>query len=40
LQKSNPEENDPTYYFSVKGTYDTQNDTLSGTGEYDRQYPR
>ena len=20
LQKSNPEENDPTYYFSVKGT--------------------
>jgi hypothetical protein len=38
LAKSNPEENDPTYYFSVEGTYDTQNDTLTGTGEYDRQY--
>lgn len=39
LAKSKPEENDPTYYFSVEGTYDTQNDTLTGTGEYDRQYP-
>ena len=40
LQKSNPEQNDHTYYFSVTGTYDTQKDTLLGTGEYDRQYPR
>ena len=39
LSKSNPEENDPTYFFRVEGTYDTQNDTLTGTGEYDRQYP-
>lgn len=39
LSKSNSEENDPTYYFRLEGTYDTQNDTLTGTGEYDRQYP-
>jgi hypothetical protein len=39
LAKTNQEKNDPTYYFSVEGTYDTQNDTLTGTGEYDRQYP-
>jgi hypothetical protein len=39
LSKENPEENDPTYYFNVEGTYETQNDTLTGTGEYDRQYP-
>ncbi len=39
LSKENPEENDPTYYFNVEGTYDTRNDTLTGTGEYDSQYP-
>lgn len=39
LSKYNSEENDPTYYFRLEGTYDTQNDTLTGTGEYDRQYP-
>jgi len=37
LSKSNSEENDPTYYFRLEGTYDTQNDTLTGTGEYDRE---
>jgi hypothetical protein len=37
LSKSNSEENDPTYYFRLEGTYDIQNDTLTGTGEYDRQ---
>jgi len=40
IRKSNPEENDPTYYFKVDGTYDTQSDTLNATGNYDRQFPR
>lgn len=40
IRKSNPEENDPTYYFKADGTYDTLNDTLTATGNYDRQYPR
>jgi len=38
LNKYNAEEQDPTYYFSVEGTYDTENDTLTSTGEYDREY--
>ncbi|HKQ21897.1 MAG TPA: hypothetical protein VJS91_07650, partial [Nitrososphaeraceae archaeon] len=38
LKKYNAEERDPTYYFSVEGTYDTENDTLTSTGGYDRQY--
>jgi len=36
LKKYNTEENDPTYYFNVEGTYDTENDTLTSTGEYNR----
>ena len=40
ISKSNPEEADPTYYFKVEGKYDTANDTLTATGDYDRQYPR
>jgi hypothetical protein len=40
LRKYNQEDNDPTYYYSVEGTYDTESDTLIGTGEYDRQFPR
>jgi hypothetical protein len=39
IRKTNPEENDPTYYLKVDGTYDTQSDTLNATGNYDRQYP-
>ena len=40
IKESNAEENDPIYYFKVDGTYDTQSDTLTGTGNYDRQYHR
>ena len=39
IRKSHPEETDPSYYFKVNGTYDTQSDTLNATGNYDRQYP-
>jgi hypothetical protein len=39
ISKSNKEDNDPTYYFEVEGTYDTQSDTLTAAGQYDRQYP-
>ena len=38
LSKFKPEDSDHTYYFRVKGSYDTQNDTLSATGVYDRQF--
>jgi hypothetical protein len=38
LQKNHREDKDHTYYFNVEGTYDTQNDTLTSTGQYDRQY--
>jgi hypothetical protein len=34
LFKENREENDPFNSFTVKGTYDTQNDTLNATGVY------
>ncbi len=38
LQKNHREDKDHTYYFNVKGTYDTENDTLTSTGEYTNQF--
>jgi len=38
VRKDNPEKTDHTYYFNVDGTYDTESDTLTATGKYDRQY--
>jgi hypothetical protein len=34
LSKTNSEENDEIILFTVKGTYDTKNDTLNATGVY------
>lgn len=39
LRKYHAEDKDRTYYFNVEGTYDTQNDTLTATGTFDRQFP-
>jgi hypothetical protein len=38
LQKDHREDKDHTYYFDVEGIYDTENDTLTSTGEYTRQF--
>jgi hypothetical protein len=34
LAKVNREKTDPTYWFDVKGTYDTQSDSLNATGKF------